>query len=63
MRYEMYEVTMILMLNNQDPETQDTMKIYFLPSEEIIPKVKTPVKKTKVDKDGRMIFKDHIHKF
>ena len=53
---------MILMLNNQDPETQDTMNIYFLPGEEIISKVKTPMGKTKVDKDGRMILKDHIHK-
>ena len=58
----MYEVTMILMLHYQDPETQVTMKIYFLPGEEIIPKVKTPVGKTKVKKDGRMIFKDHMHK-
>ena len=53
---------MILMLHYQDPETQVTMKIYFLPGEEIIPKVKTPVGKTKFEKDGRMIFKDHMHK-
>ena len=38
------------------------MKIYFLPGEVIIPKVKTPLGKTKVKRDGRMILKDHIHK-
>ena len=38
------------------------MNMYFLPSEEIIPKVKTPMGKTRVNKDGKMIFKDNIHK-
>ena len=35
----------------------ETMKMYFLPSEEIVPKVKT-----RVNKNRRMIFKDHKHK-
>ncbi len=57
-----YIVTMILILHNEDPETQETMKLYFLPSEEIISKVKTPTRKTRVNKDGKMIFKNQIHK-
>ena len=57
-----YRVTLVLILHNQDPKTQETMNMYFLPSEEIIPKVKTPMGKTRVNKDGKMIFKDHIHK-
>ena len=50
------KVTMILIINplglwhNQDSKTQETMKMYFLSSEEI------------VNKNRRMIFKDHIHK-
>ena len=57
-----YRVTMILILHNEDPETQETMKLYFLPSEEIIAKVKTPTGKTRVNKDRKMIFKNQIHK-
>ena len=57
-----YRVTMILILHIEDPETQETMILYFPPSEEIIPKVKTPMGKTRVNKDGKMIFKNHIHK-
>jgi len=51
-----------MILHNEDPETLETMKLYFLPSEEIISKVKTPTRKTRVNKDGKMIFKNQIHK-
>ena len=36
--------------------------MYFISSEKIIAKVKTPMGKTRVYKDGKMIFKDLIHK-